>query len=70
MSKDVDVYHEFAEQLYSLSTPAFRHELNRILSELSKRRYEEQWRAVGREPPPRRFHTDEVSDKMKKSDVN
>lgn len=71
MSKvDVDVFREFTEQLYSLSTPAFRDELNRILSELAKRRYEEQFRALGREPPPRprRFHLDEVPVTTKQSD--
>jgi hypothetical protein len=63
---DVDVFHEFTEQLYSLSTPAFRDELNRILSELAKRRHEEQWRALGLDP--RRFHPGEVPATMKQSD--
>jgi hypothetical protein len=68
MSKDVDVYREFSEAVYELSTPAFRAELTLILSELSKRRYEEQFRALGREPPPRRFHPGEVPATKKQSD--
>lgn len=65
---DVDVFREFTEALYELSTPAFRDELNRILSELAKRRYEKQFRALGREPPPRPFHPGEVPATKKQSD--
>ena len=68
MSKDVDVYREFAEQLYRLSTPAFQVELLQILRRLERQRLEEQYRAVGREPPQPYFHLDEVPVTMKQSD--
>jgi hypothetical protein len=68
MSKDVDVYRELAEQLYTLSTPAFRVELTQILRQLARQRLEEQYRAVGREAPPQYFHLDEVPATMKQSD--
>ena len=64
---DGDVFDEFTQELCNLSTPAFRDELTRILSEMAKRRYEAQWRAMGLEPP-QRFHADEASDTMKRSD--
>ena len=65
--RDGDVFDEFTQELCNLSTPAFRDELTRILSEMAKRRYEAQWRAMGLEPP-QRFHAGDGSGTLKQSD--
>ena len=69
MSKqgDGDVFLEFIQELSKLSTPEFREEFTRILSEMARRRTEEQWRAFGREPP-KRFHPGDVPATTKQSD--